>query len=44
MISNRTRDVFVPDDEEAQKAIERLRFAGSSRRPRGVVCSGTLLD
>jgi hypothetical protein len=28
MISNRTRDVFVPDDEEARKAIERLRFAG----------------
>jgi len=28
MISNRTRDVFVPDDEEAQRAIERLRFAG----------------
>jgi CRISPR-associated endonuclease/helicase Cas3 len=25
MISNRTRDVFVPDDEEAQKAIEELR-------------------
>jgi CRISPR-associated endonuclease/helicase Cas3 len=33
MISNRTRDVFVPDDEEAQKAIERLRNrAGNSRR------------
>jgi len=28
MISNRTRDVFVPDDEEARKAIERLRFLG----------------
>jgi CRISPR-associated endonuclease/helicase Cas3 len=28
MISNRTRDVFVPDDEEAQKAIEELRTAG----------------
>jgi CRISPR-associated endonuclease/helicase Cas3 len=28
MISNRTRDVFVPDDEEAQKAIEALRLAG----------------
>ena len=28
MISNRTRDVFVPDDEEAQKAIEELRVAG----------------
>jgi CRISPR-associated endonuclease/helicase Cas3 len=28
MISNRTRDVFVPDDEEARKAIERLRFSG----------------
>jgi CRISPR-associated endonuclease/helicase Cas3 len=28
MISNRTRDVFVPDDEEAQKAIERLRNVG----------------
>jgi CRISPR-associated endonuclease/helicase Cas3 len=28
MISNRTRDVFVPDDKEAQNAIERLRFAG----------------
>jgi len=28
MISNRTRDVFVPDDEEARKAIERLRFVG----------------
>ncbi|MGA9672041.1 MAG: CRISPR-associated helicase Cas3' [Terracidiphilus sp.] len=28
MISNRTRDVFVPDDEEAQKAIERLRSSG----------------
>ena len=27
MISNRTRDVFVPDDEEAQKAIEELRSA-----------------
>ena len=28
MISNRTRDVFVPDDEEAQRAIERLRSSG----------------
>jgi CRISPR-associated endonuclease/helicase Cas3 len=28
MISNRTRDVFVPDDEEAQKAIEELRVTG----------------
>jgi CRISPR-associated endonuclease/helicase Cas3 len=28
MISNRTRDVFVPDDEQAQKAIERVRFLG----------------
>lgn len=28
MISNRTRDVFVPDDEDARKAIERLRFSG----------------
>jgi CRISPR-associated endonuclease/helicase Cas3 len=28
MISNRTRDVFVPDDEEAQTAIERLRSSG----------------
>ncbi len=28
MISNRTRDVFVPDDDEGQKAIERLRSAG----------------
>jgi CRISPR-associated endonuclease/helicase Cas3 len=28
MISNRTRDIFVPDDEEAQKAIEELRSAG----------------
>lgn len=28
MISNRTRDVFVPDDEDARKAIERLRSAG----------------
>jgi CRISPR-associated endonuclease/helicase Cas3 len=28
MISNRTRDVFVPDDEEAQTAIEELRFLG----------------
>jgi CRISPR-associated endonuclease/helicase Cas3 len=28
MISNRTRDVFVPDDEEARKAIERLQFSG----------------
>lgn len=28
MISNRTRDVFVPDDEEARKAIERLRSSG----------------
>jgi CRISPR-associated endonuclease/helicase Cas3 len=27
MISNRTRDVFVPDDEEAQQAIERLRHS-----------------
>lgn len=26
MISNRTRDVFVPDDEDAQKAIEQLRY------------------
>jgi len=26
MISNRTRDVFVPDDEDARKAIEQLRF------------------
>ena len=31
MISNRTRDVFVPDDEEAQKAIEELRFLGELR-------------
>ena len=28
MISNRTRDVFVPDDEEARKAIKGLRSAG----------------
>jgi CRISPR-associated endonuclease/helicase Cas3 len=28
MISNRTRDVFVPDDEEARQAIERLRLSG----------------
>jgi CRISPR-associated endonuclease/helicase Cas3 len=28
MISSRTRDVFVPDDLEAQKAIEGLRSAG----------------
>jgi CRISPR-associated endonuclease/helicase Cas3 len=28
MISNRTRDVFVPDDEEAQRAIECLRSSG----------------
>jgi CRISPR-associated endonuclease/helicase Cas3 len=28
LISNRTRDVFVPDDEEAQKAIEELRVTG----------------
>jgi len=28
MNSNRTRDVFVPDDEEAQRAIERLRLSG----------------
>jgi hypothetical protein len=28
MISNRTRDVFVPDDEESQKAIERMRLLG----------------
>jgi len=28
MISNRTRDVIVPDDEEARKAIERLRVSG----------------
>jgi CRISPR-associated endonuclease/helicase Cas3 len=28
MISNRTRDVFVPDDGEARKAIERLRTVG----------------
>jgi hypothetical protein len=28
MISNRTWDVFVPDDEEARKAIEQLRFTG----------------
>jgi len=28
MISNRTRDVFVPDNDEAQKAIEELRSAG----------------
>jgi CRISPR-associated endonuclease/helicase Cas3 len=33
MISNRTRDVFVPDDEEAQKAIEQLRFAGELTAP-----------
>lgn len=32
MISNRTRDVFVPDDEEAQKAIEELRSAGELTR------------
>jgi CRISPR-associated endonuclease/helicase Cas3 len=28
MISNRARDVFVPDDEDARKAIERLRSSG----------------
>ena len=28
MISSRTRDVFVPDDTEAQKAIEELRATG----------------
>jgi CRISPR-associated endonuclease/helicase Cas3 len=28
MISNRTRDVFVPDDEDARKSIEMLRLAG----------------
>jgi CRISPR-associated endonuclease/helicase Cas3 len=28
MISSRTRDVFVPDDEEARKALEELRSAG----------------
>jgi hypothetical protein len=28
MISNRTRDVFVPDDEDAQRAMERVRYAG----------------
>ena len=28
MISNRTRDVFVPDDEEARKAIKELRSRG----------------
>lgn len=33
MISNRTRDVFVPDDEEAQKAIERLRSSRELTRP-----------
>jgi CRISPR-associated endonuclease/helicase Cas3 len=37
MISNRTRDVFVPDDEEAQRAIKELRSRGeltpSLRRP-----------
>jgi CRISPR-associated endonuclease/helicase Cas3 len=32
MISNRTRDVFVPDDEEGQKAIETLRLAGELTR------------
>jgi CRISPR-associated endonuclease/helicase Cas3 len=33
MISNRTRDVFVPDDEEARKAIEWLRLAGALTPP-----------
>jgi CRISPR-associated endonuclease/helicase Cas3 len=33
MISNRTRDVFVPDDEEAQKAIEELRLVGEITGP-----------
>jgi CRISPR-associated endonuclease/helicase Cas3 len=28
MISNRTQDVFVPDDQEARRAIEELRAAG----------------
>jgi CRISPR-associated endonuclease/helicase Cas3 len=28
MISSRTRDVFVPDDDEARTAIGRLRFLG----------------
>jgi hypothetical protein len=28
MISNRTRDVFVPDDDEARAAIARLRYRG----------------
>jgi CRISPR-associated endonuclease/helicase Cas3 len=28
MISTRTRDVFVPDDEQARKAIEELRSSG----------------
>jgi CRISPR-associated endonuclease/helicase Cas3 len=27
MISNRTRDIFVPDDEQARKAIKELRSA-----------------
>jgi CRISPR-associated endonuclease/helicase Cas3 len=33
MISNRMRDVFVPDDEEARKAIESLRLAGALTPP-----------
>jgi len=32
MISNRTRDVFVADDEEAQQAIEELRTVGQITR------------
>lgn len=28
MISNRTRDVFVPDDDEARDALARLRDRG----------------
>jgi CRISPR-associated endonuclease/helicase Cas3 len=33
MISNRTRDVFVPDDDDARKAIEELRSAGDLTPP-----------
>lgn len=29
MISNRTQDVFVPDDDEARKAIDQLRNVGN---------------
>jgi len=40
MISNRTRDVFVPDDDAARNAIERLRAPGLTPEYRRILLRG----